>query len=197
VPDYYNFMTVDLFENKNMAQVVLNINTLKRQLGFGFDKNAPVPEKRMVDSQEPEPTTPKDPTFFSPRSNPQVVDPGSKSTGSGKVAGVAEVTADTGTKKCCVCNLPILSGCISAVGRYYHNKCFTCKKCGVAKLANAKYYEHDHQAYCEKCIMFVAPGGKKVAAPGFELRPKSSGTSVAHDVGEITFLSSLPLPCIC
>lgn len=38
LPDQYNFMTVDLWENKNMGQVCLNITSLKRHLGMGFEK---------------------------------------------------------------------------------------------------------------------------------------------------------------
>ena len=41
VPDQYNFVTIDLFESKNLLQVAQNIVTLKRQLGFGFEKQAP------------------------------------------------------------------------------------------------------------------------------------------------------------
>jgi hypothetical protein len=35
-------MTVDLYEGKNLNQVVQNIITVKRELGFGFQKQAPV-----------------------------------------------------------------------------------------------------------------------------------------------------------
>jgi len=38
IPETYLFMTVDLFEGKNMAQVILNINTVKRTMGYGFSK---------------------------------------------------------------------------------------------------------------------------------------------------------------
>ena len=41
VPDQYNFVTVDLFEGKNLGQVAQNIVTLKRELGYGFEKSAP------------------------------------------------------------------------------------------------------------------------------------------------------------
>eukprot|EP01121_Diplochlamys_sp_Union-15-3_P012327 TRINITY_DN3682_c0_g1_i2.p1 TRINITY_DN3682_c0_g1~~TRINITY_DN3682_c0_g1_i2.p1 ORF type:complete len:135 (+),score=15.76 TRINITY_DN3682_c0_g1_i2:40-444(+) len=35
----YNFMTVDLWEQKNLGQVALNIISVKRHFGFGFEKN--------------------------------------------------------------------------------------------------------------------------------------------------------------
>ena len=41
VPDQYNFVTIDLFEGKNLLQVAQNIITLKRELGYGFEKQAP------------------------------------------------------------------------------------------------------------------------------------------------------------
>lgn len=34
-------MTIDLFEGKNLLQVAQNIITLKRELGYGFEKQAP------------------------------------------------------------------------------------------------------------------------------------------------------------
>jgi hypothetical protein len=38
VPDEYNFMTVDLFEGKDLNQVALNVLALKRAQGHGFQK---------------------------------------------------------------------------------------------------------------------------------------------------------------
>lgn len=38
VPEEYQFVTVDLYEGKNLGQVALNIISVKRQLGFGFQK---------------------------------------------------------------------------------------------------------------------------------------------------------------
>jgi len=38
ITESYLFVTVDLFEGKNMPQVILNINTLKREMGYGFAK---------------------------------------------------------------------------------------------------------------------------------------------------------------
>lgn len=40
LPDNYNFVTVDLWDASNIKQVALNVVSLKRQLGFGFDKGA-------------------------------------------------------------------------------------------------------------------------------------------------------------
>ena len=38
VPDQYNFVTVDLYEAKDLAQVIENIINLKRITGHGFAK---------------------------------------------------------------------------------------------------------------------------------------------------------------
>ena len=39
VEDQYNFMTVDLFEEKNLKQVLLCLATLKRKVGGGVNTN--------------------------------------------------------------------------------------------------------------------------------------------------------------
>lgn len=41
VEDNNNFMTIDLFEAKNLGQVALNIVTLKRKTGHGMEKSTP------------------------------------------------------------------------------------------------------------------------------------------------------------
>jgi hypothetical protein len=43
VPDEYNFVTVDLYEAKNINQVVQNIMALKRSQGYGFEKQKDAP----------------------------------------------------------------------------------------------------------------------------------------------------------
>ncbi len=49
VPAEYLFMTVDLFERKNLAQVALNIVSVKRQLGLGFQKQSAGPVATVLD----------------------------------------------------------------------------------------------------------------------------------------------------
>jgi len=166
IPEQYLFVTVDLFEGKNMAQVILNINTVKREMGFGFEKTSK-PEIRGTDlGFEKEPI--ESHVQITKSAEPVAMQSDIKRTGSAYRAGQEDITE---AKPCTVCNRPITTGCISACGQYWHTSCFVCKKCGIVKLSDKKYFEHQKKPYCEKCILILLPQNKihaQTADKGFQ-----------------------------
>jgi len=91
-----------------------------------------------------------------------------KRVGSAYRAGQEDLTE---AKICNACNRPITTGCISACAVYWHTNCFTCKKCGIVKLSDKKYFEHQKKPYCEKCILILLPQQKvhaQTADKGFQ-----------------------------
>jgi len=156
VPDQYNFMTVDLFEEKNLGQVVLNILTLKKEKGFGFSKSSgttltPIPGYNNTKDQT---TEARSQDAFLSRTPVELKSENEVSrVGVGKLSGRHE---NQNAMKCPVCTLFVTSGAVNALGMAWHPNCFNCKKCGV-KLATSKYYEHNDQPYCERCILIVKP----------------------------------------
>lgn len=52
IPDQYNFVTIDLFEGQNLNQVALNLITLKRETGHGFEKAAVSDQSSLVSLME-------------------------------------------------------------------------------------------------------------------------------------------------
>jgi len=148
-------MTVDLFEGKNLGQVVQNIIALKRAKGFGFEKKSPqMISTSTVTSAKDQSTDAKGQESFVSREPTQVTSESEVSrVGPGKVSGRH---ANDTAMKCPVCTNFITSGAVNALGKSWHPNCFTCKKCGV-KLSTSKYYEHNDQAYCTKCILIVKP----------------------------------------
>jgi len=156
VPDQYNFMTVDLFEEKNLGQVVLNILTLKKERGFGFkssNSSSSGLDSSYVSSRDQSTEAKSQEEFIS--RTPLVIQSENEvsRTGPAKLSG--RLVNETAFK-CSVCTLPITSGAVNALGKAWHPHCFNCKKCGI-KLAIAKYYEHDSQPYCQRCILIVKP----------------------------------------
>jgi len=160
VPDEYNFMTVDLYEGKNLAQVVQNILTLKRRHGGGFQQlNKATAFTPTVEGLEKRPssdqtTSSKDQTHFLSR-DPTKFESEEEISRVGS-AFVSGRSANDAAMKCPVCTKFITSGAVNAVGKTWHTNCFTCGKCGV-KLSTAKYYEHQSKPYCERCILIVKP----------------------------------------
>jgi len=153
VPDEYNFVTVDLYEGKNLAQVVQNVIALKRAQGHGFNKGSkPQVEIKMnKDDQTTESKSQKNMIGREPK-NVNSENEVSR-TGPALMSGRHNnVTA----MNCPVCTKSITSGSVNALGKSFHPNCFTCKKCDV-KLSTAKYYEHDGYAYCDRCILIVKP----------------------------------------
>jgi len=171
VPSAYNFMTVDLYEGKNINQVVLNVINLKRHVGHGFEKagvSAPLPKlvsikgddqtvsSSSVPAQSEKPTPVGGPSKF----------------GTAYKAGISPPTPGV---DCCVCNKTITAAILNACNNTYHAKCFTCKKCGTA-LQMTKYYEDAKKPYCEKCIyqLKAAPvPSAKTKDMGFKFGGKS------------------------
>jgi len=157
VPDQYNFMTVDLFEEKNLGQVILNILTLKKERGFGFSKGVTSSQsgpRNVLSSSRDQTTEAKSQEEFISRSPTEFSSENEVSrAGPAKLSGRHTNEA---AMKCPVCTLFVTSGAVNALGKAWHPNCFNCKKCGV-KLAISKYYEHNDQPYCERCILMVKP----------------------------------------
>jgi len=155
VPDEYNFVTVDLFEGKNLGQVVQNIIALKRARGHGFNKVDPKMNSPTLKLDKDDQTTDAKSQKNFVSNSPTVVKNENElsRTGQGKVSGRA---TNTSAMECRACTKPITTGIVNALGKNYHTQCFNCKKCDI-KLSTAKYYEHDDQPYCERCILIVKP----------------------------------------
>jgi len=160
VPDEYNFMTVDLFEGKNLAQVAQNVIALKRARGLGFNKSSSktssssMETSSSVSTSVDQTTESKSQDAFIAR-EPQVVisDSEVSRTGPGKISGRH---TNTSAMNCPVCTKFITGGSVNALGKSWHPNCFVCKKCNT-KLSTLKYYEHEDWPYCERCILIVKP----------------------------------------
>jgi len=154
VPEKDNFVTIDLYEGKNLGQVVLNILSLKRLKGFGFDKqsisDAPKPLKDFTSQEN---TTDQKSTRDYVQKDPAAVKLDVQRIGPAFVTGRLD---NTKAEICFACSLPVTTGQVNAMNKIWHVNCFTCKKCGI-KLSTAKYYEHDSKSYCERCILIVNP----------------------------------------
>jgi len=160
VTDAYNFMTVDLFEGKNLGQVVLNLMTLKRSQGAGFEKQTPLSggqqtasastvtesKDQTTDAKTQSELISRDPTKLTTENDV-------KRTGGAQMSGRHTNEA---AMNCPVCTRPITAGAVNALGKAWHTNCFTCRKCSV-KLSTTKYYENNDQPYCERCILMVKP----------------------------------------
>jgi len=157
VPDQYNFMTVDLYEEKNIAQVVLNILTLKKENNYGFSKSSGITQLTQIPgykNTKDQTTEARSQEDFLSRTPVELKSENDLSRiGPGKLSGRNE---NQSALICRVCNLPVTSASVNALGRAWHPNCFCCKKCGV-KLAISKYYEHKDNPFCERCILIVKP----------------------------------------
>eukprot|EP01094_Clydonella_sp_ATCC50884_P029017 TRINITY_DN891_c0_g6_i1.p1 TRINITY_DN891_c0_g6~~TRINITY_DN891_c0_g6_i1.p1 ORF type:complete len:243 (-),score=88.62 TRINITY_DN891_c0_g6_i1:190-918(-) len=154
VPDHYNFVTVDLFEAKDLNAVALNILTLKRELGYGLSDASRKPQATVNpdDDQSTDLASGRDRHHEEQR----VFAEGLARTGASHRAGVGHVDATQQTAICPNCSNRITSGVVRAVGESWHHKCFECKQCG-RNLVQAKFYENDGKAYCDRCILIVNP----------------------------------------
>jgi len=151
VPDRENFMTVDLYEGKNLGQVVQNILVLKRETGHGGSKGQ-APEMVDVHGEVASPDAHVVPSH--PREERTVQSSQDVSrVGPARRAGKAE---NTKAFECCICTKFITSGCVAALDKKYHTECFNCKRCGT-RLLLAKYYELNKQPYCDRCILIEKP----------------------------------------
>jgi len=160
IPSQYLFMTVDLYEGKNLNQVVQNIVTVKRELsGMGFEKQHAGVAAPQIQYEKDNSTDQKISTLSS---EPQEFEHTLSRTGAALRPGQKELTSEQLTPNCQVCLKRITTTFVNACGVSWHPQCFTCKRCGV-KLAASKYYEDQNRPYCEKCILILKPQ-KTVAA---------------------------------
>jgi len=155
VPNEYVFMTVDLFEKKNLAQVALNLIALKRQIGGGFNKTSGPSTAKVLEIPQPQAEERKvsdsvAAQALSPRSQTQLK-PGTFK------AGIVQTDA---TRVCAVCPQPITGSCVEALGKFYHPQHFECGRC-AKNLANKIYHIVDAKAYCDDCITWVKAQAKK------------------------------------
>jgi hypothetical protein len=159
IPDEYNFLTIDLFEGKNIGQVALNIVSVKRHFGHGFqktNKNSAAPvlnlneDAKQHQNYQSQQKLPSQPTLVQKEKDV-------KRTGAAKLPGHLEITTTHNNQLTCVVCAKLISGaCVNAINQSWHPNCFTCKKCGV-NLHRAKFYENDKKPYCERCILIVVP----------------------------------------
>jgi len=155
VPTQYLFMTVDLYEGKNLNQVVQNLISLKRQFGFGFEKQTVASSPPLLDKEQQEQQQPNQ--HHQQRSEEPVPD------GQGWRAGLKDIKADQIAPLCASCNSRITSSYISACSLPWHPNCFLCKKCG-RNLKTIKYYEDESgRPHCETCNISLKPTSVNVA----------------------------------
>jgi hypothetical protein len=152
VPNEYQFMTVDLFERKNLAQVALNLIALKRQLGLGFNKQTAASGAKVLDIPTPQAEERKigdsvAAQAMSPRSQTQLK-PGVFR------AGIVQTDA---TRTCSICSQPITGACIEALTKFFHPNHFECGRC-AKNLANKNYHIVEAKPYCDDCITWVKSG---------------------------------------
>lgn len=168
IPSQYCFMTVDLYEGKNLNQVVQNIISVKRELGFGFEKQSgtggAVPAVELNVARDDSTSTKI--SVLAPE--PKTFEHTLSRTGDALRPGQQELTSEALTPTCPVCLKRITTTFVNACGSAWHPQCFTCKRCGV-KLAAGKYYDDQNKPYCEKCILI--------------LRPQKNITAVTRDMG--------------
>eukprot|EP01129_Flabellula_baltica_P001330 TRINITY_DN11219_c0_g1_i1.p1 TRINITY_DN11219_c0_g1~~TRINITY_DN11219_c0_g1_i1.p1 ORF type:complete len:237 (-),score=57.70 TRINITY_DN11219_c0_g1_i1:38-748(-) len=151
VPTEYSFMTVDLWEGKNLAQVALNIIALKRHFGYGFEKQTAGGETILdIDPLQEQDDRDVD---IGPTSEVITNRRALSRTGGARKAGQVQITTP---QPCPICTLSVTGACIEAVGQTWHPKCFYCRKCGEP-LARKMYFEHNNMAYCDRCILLVNP----------------------------------------
>jgi len=153
VPSQYSFMTVDLYEAKNLNQVVQNIMSLKRQFGYGFEKQSVDESGTQIKDYTSDQST--EGSGVSRSSNPVVIED-SKVLGIGLKAGIKELKQEQLSPECATCGARITSSFVNACLKSWHPTCFTCKRCGV-KLVSSKYFEDQGKPYCDKCHFILKP----------------------------------------
>lgn len=159
------FMTVDLFEAKNIKAVCTTIRELKRLSGGGFEKQtagAPAPAPAASGSASKVQIGTRDDSAVGDvvlSEEPvelKIADGNVSRTGAAQLVGHGKLDANTGVANCAQCSKPISGACINAVNRHYHPTCFTCKRCDK-KISEAKFFEHEKKPYCDRCILIVVP----------------------------------------
>jgi len=163
------FVTVDLFEAKNLHAVAVCVRELKRLSGAGFDKQsandaAPAAAASaaskssavVISASGKDDSAVGDASLNENQTEFKTHDGVTSRTGTAFVPGHAKLDANTGVAHCNVCTKPISGACISALGASWHAKCFVCKRCDKV-LSETKFFEHANKAYCDRCILIVNP----------------------------------------
>jgi len=164
IPSQYNFMTVDLYEGKNLNQVVQNLINVKRHFGYGFEKITTSTGNTILTDLAEDHTTQGSGLAPGTNATPIVIDESlSKTLGSGLKPGIQELTTKQLTPECSTCGQRISSSFVNACAKSWHQNCFVCKRCGT-KLSNSKYYEEQGKPYCEKCSFIIKPHKPAVTA---------------------------------
>jgi hypothetical protein len=146
------FMTVDLYEKKDIAQVIQNILSLKRACGYNMEKvSGPSTSSDALLTLEKNQQSSNN--YQVTQSSPTIINKGLSRTGPAYQAGQ---NVETMAPICPVCSLHVTSGSVNALNRSWHPNCFHCKKCST-KLSSSKYYEFQDQPYCDRCILIVNP----------------------------------------
>eukprot|EP01100_Stratorugosa_tubuloviscum_P006334 TRINITY_DN273_c2_g1_i2.p1 TRINITY_DN273_c2_g1~~TRINITY_DN273_c2_g1_i2.p1 ORF type:complete len:233 (+),score=107.26 TRINITY_DN273_c2_g1_i2:220-918(+) len=152
VPDKDSFVTIDLFEAKDLVQVAQNILMIKRMTGHGFERGVGRSAERQLPFADDQ-TTSNDISQLVDQ--PIEIERSLSRTGAGLRPGHSKVDASSGVAPNCIsCNRIITAGVINACGATWHPACFNCKKCGT-KLAVALYYDIDSKPYCDRCCLYV------------------------------------------
>merc|ERR1711988_1031790 len=154
IPSHYNFMTVDLYEGKNLEQVALNIVTLKRESGYGFHREGR-DQRTLVDLGQDQSTSVSNSNNSEPSEEYKFQDSLSR-TGAALRPGQERLNDQVITPICASCGLHVTTGCIHAMDAHWHSKCFTCKKCGTV-LSRSTYFPNEGKAYCQRCILIINP----------------------------------------
>eukprot|EP01113_Clastostelium_recurvatum_P027432 TRINITY_DN3308_c0_g1_i2.p1 TRINITY_DN3308_c0_g1~~TRINITY_DN3308_c0_g1_i2.p1 ORF type:complete len:143 (+),score=18.83 TRINITY_DN3308_c0_g1_i2:62-430(+) len=109
-------MTVDLYEAKNIAQVVLNVINLRRHIGMGFEKSGKtVPPPKMVSIKGDDQSVSS--------SSSHSVAPVTIKGGEGSLK--AGFQAPQQGLECHVCIKPITAAVVNACGKTWHPACFS------------------------------------------------------------------------
>jgi len=106
VPDEYNFLTVDLYDGKNLSQVSTALVTLKRVMGSGFERTSGLSttQVRLEGSDQTTESVPE-----SVEKSEYVIS--EERAGTAKRPGQA---ANTQAFKCCICTKLVSSACVVA-----------------------------------------------------------------------------------
>jgi hypothetical protein len=158
------FMTVDLFEAKNIKAVCTTIRELKRLSGGGFDKQsagstpaaAPAAAASSAITGGRDDSAVDDVVLSEQPVELKIADGSISRTGAAHLVGHAKLDANTGVANCAQCSKPISGACINAINRNYHPTCFNCKRCDK-RLTETKFFENEKKPYCDRCILIVVP----------------------------------------
>ena len=112
VPEKDNFVTIDLFEGKNLGQVVLNVLSIKRLKGFGFEKQTSSdPAPKLADVNTRDDSTEKTSNDFFHKA-PVAIEAEVKRTGPAYIPGRMD---NQKAEICPACSRAVTTGQVTAV----------------------------------------------------------------------------------